>query len=330
MTGPLRHLGADRPLHRHGRVPRRRSSPSTSGRGAPSVSAPALWQGIYFSLGAGLCLAALSPLAGPVFALGGPCARACARYETGYAADPDAGRLPVVLMATLSTFFAGRGQTRVVLLVKSCHRSSTSCSTSSGSSAAAASRAWGSPARRGPTVVSQCFGALLSTCVLILRPRFRRAYRTLSGWRLDRRLLRAPAALRAAHGPAVLARDPGASRIFMMIVGRLGTEPLAATGIAFNLNMLVFMPMLGLGMGVSSLVGRYLGAERPDLAERGTWSAFWMSLVYMGVCGAALRAGAPACCWRPTGRPPTRTLRGGRDDWPWCCCASWPSTRSST
>ena len=32
--------------------------------------------------------------------------------------------------------------------------------------------------------------------------------------------------------------------------------------------MIVFMPMLGFGLAVSSLVGRYLGAERPDVAER--------------------------------------------------------------
>jgi MATE family multidrug resistance protein len=68
-------------------------------------------------------------------------------------------------------------------------------------------------------------------------------------------------------------------------VGRISTNALAASGIAFNLNMLVFLPMLGLSVGVSSLVGRYLGAERPDLAERATWSAFWMSSTYMSACG---------------------------------------------
>jgi len=72
----------------------------------------------------------------------------------------------------------------------------------------------------------------------------------------------------------------------MMIVGRIGIAPLAASGITFNLNMIVFMPMLGLGVAVSSLVGRHLGAGRADLAERATWSAFWMSLVYMVACSA--------------------------------------------
>jgi MATE family multidrug resistance protein len=68
-------------------------------------------------------------------------------------------------------------------------------------------------------------------------------------------------------------------------VGRLGTAPLAATSLAFNLNGLVFMPMLGLGVGVSSLVARYLGSEQPDVAERVTWSAFKVSLLYMALCG---------------------------------------------
>jgi multidrug resistance protein, MATE family len=71
-----------------------------------------------------------------------------------------------------------------------------------------------------------------------------------------------------------------------MIIGRIGTVPLAASGIAFNLNMIVFMPMLGLGVAVSAVVGRHLGADDPDAAQRAAWSAFWMSLVYMTACGA--------------------------------------------
>jgi MATE family multidrug resistance protein len=78
----------------------------------------------------------------------------------------------------------------------------------------------------------------------------------------------------------------------MMIIGRIGTEALAASGIAFSLNMVVFMPMVGLAVGVSSLVGRYLGAEKPDLAERVVHSAFAMSLAYMSACGVLYVLGA--------------------------------------
>ena len=74
--------------------------------------------------------------------------------------------------------------------------------------------------------------------------------------------------------------------IFLVIIGRLGTAPLAASGIAFNLNMIVFMPLLGIGLAVSSLVGRYVGAGEPDTAERSAYSAFRAGLVYLGACSA--------------------------------------------
>jgi MATE family multidrug resistance protein len=44
--------------------------------------------------------------------------------------------------------------------------------------------------------------------------------------------------------------------------------------------------MVGLAVAVSSLVGRYLGAEQPAIAERAVGSALWMSLGYMTLCGA--------------------------------------------
>jgi MATE family multidrug resistance protein len=252
------------------------------GAGRPKRIGPAVWQGFYFSLGAGALVAALAPLAGPFFAWGGHSAELQAA-ETTYSSILMLGAFPVVLMATLATFFAGRGDTRVVLIV---NLVSTAVDVVLNAlwifgrcgfpRAGVAGAAWS-------TVVSQALGAALFAAI-ILRPRFRAAYGTLSGWRLDPdllgRLLRFGVPTGLQYSLEILA-----FALFMMVVGRLGTAPLAATGIAFNLNMIVFMPMLGLGMGVSALVGRYLGAEDPESAERSTWSAFWISLAYMGLCG---------------------------------------------
>ena len=55
---------------------------------------------------------------------------------------------------------------------------------------------------------------------------------------------------------------------------------LAATNIAFNINMLAFMPMMGFGTAISVLVGQKLGMDKPDLAERGIYSGLHMCLVY--------------------------------------------------
>jgi MATE family multidrug resistance protein len=252
------------------------------GAGRPERIGPVLWQGIYFSILAGVLIAALAPLAGPVFALAGH-APAVQANEAVFAAILMTGALPIVLMATLSTFFAGRGSTGVVLLV---NIASTTVNIvldylwifgkAGFPRAGVAGAAWS-------TVIAQAVGAGLFLA-LVLRAPFRKAYGTLSGWRFDRRLF---ARLLRFGLPTGLqySLEILAFALFMIIVGRISTNALAASGIAFNLNMLVFLPMLGLSVGVSSLVGRYLGAERPDLAERSTWSAFWMSAAYMSGCG---------------------------------------------
>jgi MATE family multidrug resistance protein len=72
---------------------------------------------------------------------------------------------------------------------------------------------------------------------------------------------------------------------FELLVGRIGTAELAATNVAFNINMVAFLPMLGLCMAAQILTGQRLGENRPDLAERSTWSAFWLAFVYTAAIG---------------------------------------------
>jgi MATE family multidrug resistance protein len=287
------------------------------GAGRPERIGSALWQGIYFSITAGVLIAALGPLAGPFFDLAGhnPALRA---HEVEYARILMLGALPVVLMATLSTFFAGRGQTQPVLRVNIL------------ATAVNVVLDWllifghGGLPRLGVsgaalgTVVSQAVGALVYLA-LILRPEFRRRHRTLAGWRLEPpllfRLVRFGMPTGLQYSLEILA-----FAVFMIVVGRIGTAELAASGIAFNLNMIVFFPMLGLAVAVSSLVGRYLGAEQPALAERSVNSALVLSLAYMSACGlvyvfgarpllAPYAAGADPVSFGPIGKIATVLLR---------------------
>ena len=66
-----------------------------------------------------------------------------------------------------------------------------------------------------------------------------------------------------------------------MLVGRIGTAELTATNVAFQINTLAFMPMIGFGVATSTLVGQWLGRGRPELAARAAWSAFHMAILYM-------------------------------------------------
>jgi MATE family multidrug resistance protein len=249
----------------------------------PERIGAALWQGFYFALLTGTLVAALSPLAEPLFrwVAHEPRVR---EAEASYSAIMLLGAFPMVLMATLSTFFAGRGQTSVVLIVNVVATVVDVVLNYLWIFGHAGFPRAGVAGAALSTVVSQALGASIYAA-LILRRGHRVRYGTLSGWRFEpalfARLLRfgLPSGLQVSL--EILAFS-----IFMMVVGRIGTAPLAASSLAFSLNMIVFFPMIGLGIGVSSLVGRYLGAEQPDAAERATWSAFWMSLAYMSLCGA--------------------------------------------
>jgi MATE family multidrug resistance protein len=72
---------------------------------------------------------------------------------------------------------------------------------------------------------------------------------------------------------------------FELLVGRIGTAELAATNVAFNINMIAFLPMFGLCMAAQILTGQRLGENRPDLAERSVWSAFSLAFAYTAAIG---------------------------------------------
>jgi MATE family multidrug resistance protein len=73
--------------------------------------------------------------------------------------------------------------------------------------------------------------------------------------------------------------------LFIQIVGRLGEAALGASTLTIRLNMVAFLPMMGLGQAVCILVGQRLGADRPDLAERTTYTGLKWMFGYM--CGVA-------------------------------------------
>jgi MATE family multidrug resistance protein len=253
------------------------------GAGRPARIGSVVWQGVYFAVLSGLVVLALEPFAEPVFRAAGHPPEVL-QAEVTYSSILMKGAFATVLMATLSTFFTGRGETRLVLLVNVITTLVDTVLNYLWIFGKAGFPRMGVAGAAWSTIVAQALGAVIYA-VLILRPVHRRGYATLSGWRFEPalfgRLLRFGLPTGMQYCMEILAFG-----LFMLIVGRLGTAALAASSIAFNLNMIVFLPMLGLGFGVSSLVGRYLGADRPQLAERATWSAFWMSLAYFSVCGA--------------------------------------------
>ena len=60
-----------------------------------------------------------------------------------------------------------------------------------------------------------------------------------------------------------------------------------STNIAFNINALAFMPMIGLGTAISILVGQYIGERNLGLAERSVYSGAILCFAYMGLLSLA-------------------------------------------
>jgi MATE family multidrug resistance protein len=77
--------------------------------------------------------------------------------------------------------------------------------------------------------------------------------------------------------------------IFMtVLVGRFGTEHLAAGWIVLRYMHLSFMPAVGFSVATTTLVGQFIGAREPDLAAKAAHTSLWMGVVYMSIWGALM------------------------------------------
>ena len=125
------------------------------------------------------------------------------------------------------------------------------------------------------TLITLTFG-MCCYLVLLSRKRERVEFQFWSSRRFDGDLIRRMLKYGLPNGLQMLG-DALAFMMFLMIVGRLGKTELAATNLAFNLNMLVFIPMLGMGTAVTILVGQRIGEGRAHLAARSTWLSLAVS-----------------------------------------------------
>ena len=73
--------------------------------------------------------------------------------------------------------------------------------------------------------------------------------------------------------------------ILFALVGRFGTEALAATSAVLSYTSLSVMPVVGIGTALAAAVGKTIGAGRKDSATKQTRVCLRVALVYMGLVG---------------------------------------------
>jgi MATE family multidrug resistance protein len=148
---------------------------------------------------------------------------------------------------------------------------------------------WGFPELgiRGAAIatVISASAQLLIYLALLSRPENNNQYLSFAGWRFERALFARLMKFGLPNGLQFFINMIGLT-VFILLMGRLGAVSLAATNIAINVNILAFLPMIGVGIAISVLVGQSLGRDRPDLAERSVSAGAHICFIYMATAAA--------------------------------------------
>jgi MATE family multidrug resistance protein len=249
-----------------------------TGAGRPHRVGPAVWQGLYFAGLAGAAMLLVVPAAPLLIAMGGH-SPALQTLEVTYLHCLAFAAVPMLTMAAINGFFSGRGQTWTVLIIEAFGTSVNVTLALVLIFGRAGFPELGIQGAGIATVIGSWASALLALG-LFFRRRYRDAFATASGWRFERELF---GRLMKYGGPAgaQVFLDVLVFNLFVQLVGRLGEAAMGATTLTVRLNMIAFLPMMGLGQAVCILVGQRLGADRPDLAEKSAYTGLKWVFGYM-------------------------------------------------
>lgn len=244
----------------------------------PSRIGPAVWQGVWIGVLAAPLVWATTWLAPWLFAVSEH-PQAVIPLEIAYYNTLCYGATPFIVSAALASFFTGRGNSRTVMLVDCAASALNIVLDYLWIFGYGGFPEWGIAGAGWATSVS-LWAKMFVYLWLFLGRDERREFATWSGcqidWALFKRLLRYgfPSGLRTAV-------DVTGFTAFLMMLGRLGEFELTVTNIAFNVSWLAFVPLLGMGIATTTLVGQHLGREETELAARSCWSAYILATAYM-------------------------------------------------
>lgn len=254
-----------------------------TGAKRPERVGPAVWQGMYISLVFGSLFWLLWPVAPMMFQTFGHDEKLIP-LESTYFRTLLAAAAPMGIIAALSGFFSGRGDSWTVMLINAV-----------GTVVNVVLDYFmifgygGFPemgiAGAGWATVLGSWASALTALAIFLRPRFQREFNSLAGWHPERDLL---ARFIKFGMPAGLQwmLEAVSFTLFVVLVGKINPAAANATSMTFTLNMLAFLPMMGLGQAVAVLVGQRIGEKRTDIGEKTVYTGIAWSLGYMTIIAA--------------------------------------------
>ncbi len=208
-----------------------------------------------------------------------------AKLETDYFQYLAFGAGAVVIGNALSSYYTGRGMTRVVMLVQVLGTLVNVVGDYLLIFGELGFPEMGIKGAAIATAAANWFNVAAFMVLMRLSPD-RELHGLTSGNRFDAalfwRLLRF-----GAPGGLPLLVEAASFTLLTHFVAEIGNAEGAATGLAFNVNSIAFIPIFGVSIAVSTLVGQKLGENRPELAARATWTSLVIAIVYTSLFGAA-------------------------------------------
>ncbi len=255
------------------------------GSGQKKRTGLAVWQGIYIALAGGIIVGLSTPAARMIFEWMGHGPDILEQQIIYFQSLTRLSFAPI-LLASMNGFWSGRGKTGVVMMIE------LLCATANiilnymlifGK--------WGCPelgilGAGLATGLSSLLG-LAVAMALFFSSTNRKCFGTFPHRTLDIPLLRRLFHFGSPSG-FQFALDLIAFNLFVVLLGRLGTIALEAANMAFAINAMVFLPLIGLGMTVSILVGQGIGGHRIHEARRAVKSALILTIAYNIILGIGM------------------------------------------
>jgi len=249
----------------------------------PAACVRAAWSGFHFALAAAVLIVLVLPWLGlAIIGAAGHPPELLARERSYFIALIPSGAFACLGMA-FSAYFSGRGKTwNVALINLAC------CALNIGLNYLLIFGKGGFPAlgiagAGIATSIASLASFLMAMAWFLLLGQ--EAQPTRQHWRLSWPDIRRLLCFGAPAGTQCLL-DVGAFTGITFLIGSIDREAMAVTTIALSINMISFLPLLGLSDATAIVVGQHIGRGRRDIAEGVAWRAWRMASAYMLAAGA--------------------------------------------
>ena len=239
----------------------------------------AMWQAIYFCCFAWILIAMLIFLAEPFFAFVGH-SPAVQKEEVTYFSILTLGTGCALIANAIGCFFTGQGKTRPNMIVNV-----IAVVINIPLDYMLINGVWIFPemgiAGAAIATVSSWTMQVFMYGWLVFTRENDKLYAVMSGWRFNKTLFVRMMRFGIPSGVNSFF-DIFAFTLFIMVIGQLGEVELAASNIVLSINSLAFLPVIGLNIAASTLVGQAMGRRSIEQARKVTHSVMHVALLWMG------------------------------------------------